>query len=272
MTLSGVTGITALALLQGALVALPKANALEHLVRLRSPVWAAILPGSIVIGTFGIRALPPVAIGLVVLAGIATPLLAAAAAVNVMRGPRAATLPLTLTLLIAAALISGITGQISASMLTALGCSTLGMALVRLIPRELMLIGVLCMCVIDVTLLLLGAGQPAAALMTHAEAHVHRPVFDHATIGNISIDYPDLVLAAVLGGTVAGRRTQRRIALSVTILAGAYGMLLPVAGVLPATVPPALVFSLLGRVTARRVATSDAVPGATAGSDGSGIL
>jgi hypothetical protein len=135
------------------------------------------------------------------------------------------------------------------------------MALVRLIPRELMLIGVLCMCMIDVTLLLLGAGQPAAALMTHAEAHVHRPVFDHATIGNISIDYPDLVLAAVLGGAVAGRRTQRRIALAVTILAAAYGMLLPVAGTLPATVPPAIVFSLLGRVTWRPVTKPDPVPG-----------
>jgi hypothetical protein len=260
MTLSGVTGITALALLQGALVALPKANALEPLVRLRSPAWAAILPASIVLGTFGVRALPAAATGLVVLAGIATPLLSGITAFGVMRGPRAATLTLTFTILVLAAAVGGATGQVSASLLTALGSSTLGMALVRLIPRRFMMVGVLCMCVTDVTLLVLGVGQPAAALMTHAEANAHRPVFDHATIGKVSIDYPDLVLAAVLGAAVAGRRAQRRAALAVTMLAAAYGMFLPLTGILPATVPPALVFSVLGGFARRRPPNPEALP------------
>jgi hypothetical protein len=61
MTLSGFTGTTMLALLQGALIALPRANALEPLARLRSPAWAAVLPGSIIVGTFAVRALPPAA-------------------------------------------------------------------------------------------------------------------------------------------------------------------------------------------------------------------
>jgi hypothetical protein len=137
---------------------------------------------------------------MVVLAGVATPLLSAVAVLTVARGPRAAMLPIALTIAILAALIGGWTGELSVSMLTALGCLTLGVALVRLIPRRFLLIGVLLMCAVDVTLLAFGAGQPAAALMTQAAARLHRPVFDHAAIGTITIDYPDLVLAAVLGG------------------------------------------------------------------------
>jgi hypothetical protein len=259
MTLSGFTGITSLAVLQGALVALPRRDALERMVRLRSPAWAALLPGSIVIGTFGVRALPPTAMGLVVLAGVATPLLCGIAALGVVRGPRAATLGLALTLLIIATVIGGATGQVSASIVTALGCSTLGMALIRLIPGRFILISVLCMCAVDVTLLALGAGQPAAALMSRAEAHVHRPLFDHATIGGIWIDYPDLVLAAVLGGAVAGRRAQRRAAVLVTVLAATYGLLLAVVHTLPATVPPAIVFSVLAAL-ARRAVSAQPTP------------
>jgi hypothetical protein len=245
MTLSGVAGIAALASLQGTLVALPKANALERLIRLRSPAWAVALPGSIVVGTFGITALPPAATGLVLLASIATPVLSSVAALGVVRGPRAAMLPIAVMLLILAETIAGETGQVSASILTALGCSTVGMALVRLIPQRFILIGVLCMCVVDITLLAVGVGRPAAALMTRAEAHVHHGLLDHATVGGISIDYPDLVLAALLGGAIAGRKYQRRAAVAVTMLAAAYGMLLPLIGRLPATVPPAIVFVVL---------------------------
>jgi hypothetical protein len=245
MSLPGVIGVLALAALEGALVGLPKAHALERLARARSPAWAALLPGSIVVGTFGVRALPPMVTGLVVLSGVATPLLSAVAMLKIVRGPRVALLSIALTLTILAGLIGGWTGELSASTLTALGCLTLGVALVRLIPRHLMLIGVLCMCAIDVTLLALGAGQPAAALMTQAAAHLHRPVFDQAAVGPIATDYPDLVLAAVLGGFIAGHATQRRAAVLVASLVAGYGMLLPLTGVLPATVPIALAFMVL---------------------------
>jgi hypothetical protein len=248
MTLPAFGGIAAISLLQGALVALPKRNALRRLARLRSPAWAVVLPGSIVIGTFGIQALPPAATGLVVLAGIATPLLSGVAALWVLRGPRAAGLAVIPALLVVATVFRGVTGEVSAGILTGLGCSTLGVALVRLIPRQFILMAVLGMCAIDVALLAIGAGQPAAALMAQAEAHVHRPVFAHTMISGISIDYPDLVLAAVLGGVIAGRRAQLGTALLVTILATAYGMLLPAVHTLPATVPPAFVFSVLRRI------------------------
>jgi hypothetical protein len=245
MTISGVVGIVALALLEGALVALPKANALEQLRRKRSAAWATALPGSILVGTFGVQALPPLAVALVALADVATPLLAAVAIFKLVRCPRAAILPIAVGLVLIALLSKGWPGELSASMVTGLGCLTIGVALVRLIPRRLLLAGVVAMCVLDVTLLALGAGQSAAVLMTQASSRLPGPVFAHATAGPITTDYPDLVLAAVLGGFVSGDRVQRGAAAIVAISASGYGMFLPLAGALPATVPIAVTFLVL---------------------------
>ena len=48
----------ALATIQGGLVALPSPVTLDRLRRLRSPAWALAAPAAIVIGTFGVLALP----------------------------------------------------------------------------------------------------------------------------------------------------------------------------------------------------------------------
>ena len=77
MSLSSFLAIIVLATIEGGLVALPRADALAQLHRLRSPAWAALLPGSILIGTFGPLAAPSMARALVVLAAVATPALAA---------------------------------------------------------------------------------------------------------------------------------------------------------------------------------------------------
>ena len=87
MTASGYTAVIALATLEGALVALPKADALEPLRTLRSPAWAALLPGSIVAGTFLPLAMPSMALGLVLMAGVITPLLATVACSRSSGGP-----------------------------------------------------------------------------------------------------------------------------------------------------------------------------------------
>ncbi len=250
-----------LATIEGALVALPRADALRPLGRLRSPAWAALLPGSILLGTFGPLALPSIAVGLVVLAIAATPPLAVIGLVAVVRGPRAALrgprvgLPaLALAPALAAAPVSGWLGQASESVITALGCLALGTALVRLTPRRWIFAGVLCMCAVDVLLLMSGAGENAAAAMSAATAHVHAPVFDRAAVGPISTDYPDLVLAALLGALLAGQQYQRRAAMLVTTLASGSGMLLPLVGWLPATIPVtvALIVFCLQRVAQQR--------------------
>jgi hypothetical protein len=87
LSVSSFVAIIVLATIEGGLVALARADALEALRRLRSPAWSALLPGSIVVGTFAPLALPSMARGLVLLAAIATPLLAVVAILAVVRGP-----------------------------------------------------------------------------------------------------------------------------------------------------------------------------------------
>ncbi len=261
MTASGYAAVIALATLEGALVALPRADAFEPLRTLRSPAWAALLPGSILAGTFAPLAIPSMALGLVVMAGVMTPVLATVAVLEVVRGPRVrasrlALLAVAFALAVIAALISGWAGQISATALTALGCLALGTALARLIPSRWFVFGVLGMCLADVALLASGIGHSAATLMATATADVHGPVFSQAGIGRVTTDYPDLVLAAVLGGFLAGRHRQLIAAVLVTTIGAAYGLLLlPIAHLLPATVPIALTLILLEGSDAKRVAS-----------------
>ena len=64
---SAIAGIPA-GLLQGSLVFLPRAASLPSLARLRSPGWMILLPGSILVGTFGLLLIPSMAFGVVFLA------------------------------------------------------------------------------------------------------------------------------------------------------------------------------------------------------------
>jgi hypothetical protein len=235
----------AIAALQGSLVALPRAGALPRLSRLRSPAWAAALPGSILFGTFGPLWRPSVASGLLALAALATPLLAVIAAAMVARGRRALLVPSALVLVLAAMLGHGPLAALSASIVTGFGCLSVGVALTRLIAPRWLLVGVVATCLVDVVLLTAGLGQHASALMADATAHMPLRAFDTARVGAITIDYPDLVLAGVLGGLVAGRPSQRVGAMTVTLLAAVFGLLLATAESLPATVPIAATFVLL---------------------------
>ena len=251
---AGVGAAVAPALLQGALVALPRGNALGSLGRLRSPAWAAVLPGCIVVGTFGPLGAHSFALGLILLAAVATPPLAAVTVVAVARGPRAALVALAAATALVAAFASGASGQLSATILTALGAMAVGAALARLIPARWVLAAFACMSVIDIVLLAVGIGQPAAAIVAHAAGNIPGPVFDHAHIGRVVLDYPDLVLPAVLGGFLAGQRGQFRAALLVTVLAAVSLVVAPPHTMWPATVPVAATLLALRTFGLPRVA------------------
>jgi hypothetical protein len=240
MIVPGVGAAVAPALLQGALVALPRGNALESLRRLRSPAWAATLPGCIVVGTFAPLGVPSSALGMVLLGLLATPPLAAVAVLAVVRGPRAAILVLAVAAGLLAMFASGLSAQLSAAVLTALGALAVGAALARLIPSRWVLAGFTCMCVLDVGFLAAGIGQPAGAVIARAAHQVPGPLFGHAQFGRVVLDYPDLVLPAVLGAFVAGRRGQACAAALVTLLAAACLLLAPPHATWPATVPVAM--------------------------------
>lgn len=240
MTLSGVEAVAAVALLQGALVALPRGDALGSLRRLRSPAWAMVLPGAIVVGTLAPLGVHGVALGLIVMGTLATPPLAAVAVVAVARGPRTALIALAIAAGLLAMLPGGLGGDISTTILTAFGALALGSALARLIPGTWLLVGLACMCAADATLLQAGLGGPAAAAIANAAGQFHGPLFDQAHIGGIVVDYPDLVLAALLGSFVAGQRQQWHAAALVTVLAAASMVVTPVNTMFPATIPAAV--------------------------------
>jgi hypothetical protein len=236
VTAASVVACMGVAAIQGGLVALPRPAALQPLARLRSPAWALAAPGSLLFGTFGVLALPSVATGLAILAATVTPVLAVIAVLRVVHGARLALLSAPLGLGVLATVGTGLPADLAASLLTALGCLTLGSAVVRLTPGRWLQVGVVSMAAVDVLLLALGIGQPANARLSEALTGI-QPTFHHVELGPVLVDYPDLVLAAVLGGIVSGRAIQQRAALLVGILAFAYAGLLAFFNVLPATVP-----------------------------------
>jgi hypothetical protein len=248
MTVTGVGAAVAPALLQGALVALPRGNALESLRRLRSPAWAAVLPGCIVVGTLAPLGAYAFALGLIVLAALMTPLLAVVAVLGVVRGPRAAPLVLVAVAAVLAVFAGGPSRELSATVLTALGALAVGAGLARLIPSRWVLIGFACMCVVDVALLAAGVAEPSALIVGRAAAHVPGPMLDQARIGRVSIDFPDLVLAAVLGGFMAGQKGQHFAAALVTVLAATWMLLAPAHAMWPATIPVAMTLIALRTV------------------------
>jgi hypothetical protein len=260
VNLSAIVETTTLATIQAALVALPGPSALRPLRRLASPAWALLAPGSLVFGTFGVLALPPLAGGLVVLAALATPVLAAVAVLDIVRGRHRNLLLVPLGLAGVAVAASGWPGELAASLLTALGCLTLGTALVSLTPARWLRVGLLSMAAVDILLLGIGVGQHADALLSDALSSTVAPGFDRAEIGNTFTEYPDLVLAGVLGGIVAGRAIQTRVAALVAIAVAGYGALLAFTDTVPATVPLVLVLLVVEwQASAPRQATPAAM-------------
>jgi hypothetical protein len=225
-----------LAALQGLLVVLPRPSGLARWARLRSPGWALVLPAALVVGTFGVLDLPHGATGLAVLAAVATPVLVVLAAIGVVRGPRWIWLA-ALPVLGAGVAFHSWPAQLAATALTALGCLIVGAALVRLTPLRWLAAGIAAMCVVDVVLLGTGVGQPAAHQLETALHHSSLPEFHRAQLGSMNRDYPDLVLAAVLGTALAGHARQLTAAVLVAVFASANGLFFLVADILPGTVP-----------------------------------
>lgn len=232
---NAIAGLPAAAL-EGLLVLLPQAAPFPRLARLRSPLWAVLLPGSIIIGTFGLIALPWTAPTTIMVAVITTPLLAALAVGSVVRA-RWAVLPVAALGAVLAMLTGGPAGQLGASVITALACLTIGAGLQRLIPTRWMLAGIVAMSAADVILIAAGPGYHQTVLLAAAAGNFHGPSFIGARVGGTTIGYPDLFLAALLGSFLAGGRWQRLGAILLAVLVAAYDSLLSPGVLLPATVP-----------------------------------
>lgn len=247
---SALSGIPA-SVLEGALVLLPRARTFPVLSRMRSPAWTALLPVSIVAGTFGLLLAPGLASPTVLAAAITTPLLALVAVLAVVR----ARLLVGLVAIAAGVLAigtDGLGGHVGTGVVTALACLTVGAALQRLIPGRWLLLGVVAMSLVDIVLLLSGPGYHETAVLAAAQTNFHGPRFTGARIGGTTIGYPDLFLAALLGAALAGRRAQAWGAGLLMILAVAYDSMLAPGRLLPATVPIALTLAAVGLARHRR--------------------
>jgi hypothetical protein len=236
-------------------VALPRPRASVANDRLRSAAWALVLPGALIIGTFGVLAVPRSATWLALLAALATPVLVALAVVGVVRGPRRLWLAALPAVGVAAVSLDSWPGQLAASVLTALGCLTVAATLVRLTPLPWLAAGIAAMCILDVVFLADGVGEPAAALLGTALSHSALPEFHHAQLGGVTKDYPDLVLTAVLGVTLAGHARQLTAAVLVAAFVCANSVFFLVLAIVPGTVPLAIAGAAVA-VLDRRAATT----------------
>jgi hypothetical protein len=246
---NALTGVPA-TFLEVGLVLAPQAQPLRRLGGLRSPLWAALLPASIIVGTFGLIALPRTATATLITAAVTAPLLALVAILAVVRARRLL-IPVAVLAAGLALLAHGPAGQLGAAVITALACLTVGAALQRLIPPRWLLAGVLAMSIADVGLLALGFGYHQTLVLAAASRSFHGPSFTGARVGGTTIGYPDLFLAALLGTYLAGSRAQRPGAILLGVLVIAYDSLLSPGVLLPATVPIAL--TLLVVLVVRRV-------------------
>jgi hypothetical protein len=203
---NAVLGIPIAALL-GALVILPGRSAFHRLSRLRGPGWTAILPATILVGTIGPLALPPLARALLVLVAAATPLLALTAALWVVRRLLLATI-----VAVAAACAVIVHGawvvQLGQSLMAGLGCLSIGVAVERRIARGWLMAGVVAMVVVDIALLASETGDREAALLGGATTWLPGIGYTRVQLGRDIIGYPDLFLAGLLGTALIGDRRQ----------------------------------------------------------------
>lgn len=250
--------IAALSLVQGAIVAAPRA--LGPLpARFRSRRWALLPPASVVgfvlVAGAAERAS---ADGLTYLALVAVPLLAALALGLFVRGARPM-LAVAVPLLFAVAWADrgGLAGEAAALALSALSCVALGAMLAALTPPRWLAAGIIAMAIADTALVVSDLLQRPNNALNAAHPAAGLPRLQSAVFGSAVMGYGDLFIAGVLGGLLAlalGRRAQLQGAALTALLALCFDLLFFVVDELPATVPVALALVVTVAARGRRSA------------------
>jgi hypothetical protein len=267
--------IALLALLQGAVVAIPGAAAGRGFTRLRGRRWAAIPPVSVLAFVLIAGAAERAsAQGLTYLALIAVPALAALALAWPSRersriGWRPARALLVLPVFALAWIDrGGLAGESAAVVLSALSCAALGVLLAAVTPPRWLAAGIVAMAVADTALVVSEQLQRPNSALNAAHPAAGLPTLQSAVLGHAVMGYGDLFVAGALGGLLAataGRSLQLRGATLTALLALCFDLLFLFVNELPATVPVAATLILL--VLARRRRSSRRprarVPGAS---------
>jgi hypothetical protein len=245
--------ISILSLAQAALVALPRPLPLPWADAFRSPWWALVPAGSIVV-VIGIVALEDEsAEALSWLALVAVPPLAALSLGTLVHGARPvwalAAAPL---FAIAWASSGSLAGEAAAAALTALGCVALGWLMVSVVPGSWLKLGIYAMAVVDTWFVAADLLQGPNAVLS-AAAPAGLPRFQVAIFGSAQLGFGDFFVAATLGSLLAWTRPlQIRAALLVAALALAFDLLFFAVDELPATVPVAVALAILELRSAER--------------------
>ncbi|HEU5142063.1 MAG TPA: hypothetical protein VFU04_02785 [Solirubrobacterales bacterium] len=254
--------IATLSLLQAVLVALPKERRAFGWMP-RSPWWALVPAGSIVVVVFGIEVLPGSADGLAWLALVAVPPLAALSLGWLIHGARP-TLALAAAPLFALAWAAqgSLAGEVAATALSALACVALGWLLVSVVLARWLRWGVYAMAAIDAVLVGAELLQGPSGVLVAADPG-GLPRLQVLEFGAARMGFGDAFLAATVGCLlVASRptpadgpmpskwrtfqaRRQRDGVLLVAALGLGFDLLFFALETLPATVPVALALALV---------------------------
>jgi hypothetical protein len=249
--------IGVLSLVQGVLVAIPRAPAAPRLARLTDRRWAVIPPLSVIAFVVIAGAAEQAsADGLTYLALCAVPPLAALALGWLMPAarPRNALLVLPLFAL-AWADRGGLAGDGAALLLSALSCVTLGMLLALVTPPRWLAGGIVAMALADVALVVSDLLQRPNDALNSAQPAAGLPRLQGAAFGSALMGYGDLFIAAALGALLAitvGRSCQLRAGALTALLAIGFDLLFFFVQELPATAPVALTLILLAALRRRK--------------------
>ncbi len=227
-------------------MALPRARRFGWLDRFRSPWWALVPAGSIVVVIAIVAWEGESATALSWLALVAVPPFAALALGWLVHGSRpewAAAVPAAF--LLAWAAPSTLPGEVAATALTGLGCIGLGWLLVSVAPARWLAPGIYAMAAVDTVFVAADLLQGPNAVLT-AAAPGNLPRLQAIHFGDALIGFGDLFVAALLGCLLAlSARRQLLGAGLVLALSLAFDLLFFAVDTLPATVPVALALALL---------------------------
>jgi len=239
--------IAVLSLFQAVLVALPRARA-PFAWMPRSPWWALVPAGSILVVVYGIEADAGSADLLTWLALIAVPPLAAAALGWLVHGARPPLAFLALPLFALAWVGQGsLTGEVAASLLSGLACIALGWLLASVVPGRWLLWGIYAMAALDAALIAAEELQASSALLTAADPG-GLPRLQVLEFGAARMGFGDAFVAATAGCLLAADRAmQLRAAALAAILGLSFDLLFFWFDTLPATVPIALALAVVSR-------------------------
>jgi hypothetical protein len=245
-----------LSLVQGLIVALPRAALAPSLARLRGRRWAVIPPLSVIAFVFVAGAAERAsAEGLTYLALIAVPALAALALgwfTPAARPLNAVLVPVLFA--VAWADRTGLAGEAAALALSALSCVALGALLAMVTPTRWLAAGIVAMAVADTALVVSDLLQRPNNALNAAHPAAGLPRLQSALLGSAVMGYGDLFVAGALGGLLSiavGRSSQLRAGALCALIALSLDLLFFFVDELPATVPVAL--TLIVVALARRL-------------------